>query len=313
MTISNLVFIAALAANVNALWMPEKRAESTTHTATKTEKEAATKKATSTSNKQETTHKATTHKASSAKGTNKSSVVASSSANAILTTIATTTATPTTTLVTSSASIHSSTEALPSSTATSVVGAAANNTSSSSSSSSGGLIGGIIAAIAVVILGAAAFLVARKKKKARQLAHKAIKSDPFTMGFGNHDPLPSKQQENNFPPSSAYESKMNISFPTPPTTVTSPTPNIPIIGKFVVVATFVPTLSDELDIEPGDQIDLLVEYDDGWCQGINVTRGNQKGVFPRHCIDFMTVQPPHRGAVADVERSKRVSSMYPLQ
>ncbi|KAI8991982.1 hypothetical protein BDF20DRAFT_847608 [Mycotypha africana] len=57
------------------------------------------------------------------------------------------------------------------------------------------------------------------------------------------------------------------------------------LGVFHVIATYTPTLSDEIDIQLGDQIEVLVEYDDGWCQGINLTRGQAKGVFPRHCVD----------------------------
>jgi hypothetical protein len=81
------------------------------------------------------------------------------------------------------------------------------------------------------------------------------------------------------------------------------------LGTFTVIATYVPTLSDELEIEPGDRIELLVEYDDGWCQGINVTRNYAKGVFPRHCIDHADAALDHK-LNADIERTKRVSSMY---
>jgi len=58
-------------------------------------------------------------------------------------------------------------------------------------------------------------------------------------------------------------------------------------GKvYAVVSTYTPTLGDELEIQPGDKVGVLVEYDDGWCQGINHTRGGLKGVFPKHCIDL---------------------------
>ncbi|KAI8878440.1 hypothetical protein K501DRAFT_246870 [Backusella circina FSU 941] len=78
------------------------------------------------------------------------------------------------------------------------------------------------------------------------------------------------------------------------------------LGVFFVVGTYSPTLSDEIDIQLNDQVELLVEYDDGWCQGINLTRGHAKGVFPRHCIEN-----GNNGANGgDVDRLKRVSSMY---
>ncbi|KAI9243363.1 hypothetical protein BDA99DRAFT_426459, partial [Phascolomyces articulosus] len=62
----------------------------------------------------------------------------------------------------------------------------------------------------------------------------------------------------------------------------------PSLGVFPVVSTYTPTLSDELDIQPGDRVEVLTEYDDGWCQGINLSRGNCKGVFPKHCVDMYT-------------------------
>lgn len=91
------------------------------------------------------------------------------------------------------------------------------------------------------------------------------------------------------------------------------------VGVFYVAATYTPTLSDEIDIQTGDQVEVLVEYDDGWCQGINLTRGNAKGVFPKHCIDYTTgatdatagsVTAPGNNTAGEVDRVKRVSSMY---
>jgi len=54
---------------------------------------------------------------------------------------------------------------------------------------------------------------------------------------------------------------------------------------YTVISTYTPTLGDELEIQPGDKVSILVEYDDGWCQGVNHTRGGTKGVFPKHCVD----------------------------
>lgn len=178
-------------------------------------------------------------------------------------------------------------------------------------SSSAGMIGGIVAAIAVVGVGAAAFLIVRKKKKARQnmRARMSSKPDPFTMGFGNNDPPAA------FPPPSAYKTEAAAgagafdNYQVTPISENNAEAIQPTaIGSFVVIATYIPTLSDELEIETGDHIELLVEYDDGWCQGVNVTKGHTKGVFPRHCIDYATV-PSNHAPNPDFERSKRVSSM----
>jgi len=62
--------------------------------------------------------------------------------------------------------------------------------------------------------------------------------------------------------------------------------NNPAERLFAVVSTYTPTLGDELEIQAGDKVSILIEYDDGWCQGINHSRGGTKGVFPKHCVDF---------------------------
>ncbi|RKP22835.1 hypothetical protein SYNPS1DRAFT_19508 [Syncephalis pseudoplumigaleata] len=60
---------------------------------------------------------------------------------------------------------------------------------------------------------------------------------------------------------------------------------------YPVISTYTPTLGDELEIQPGDKVSILIEYDDGWCQGVNHTRGGLKGVFPRHCVDMTAGVP----------------------
>ncbi|CAJ0759482.1 13569_t:CDS:2, partial [Entrophospora sp. SA101] len=61
------------------------------------------------------------------------------------------------------------------------------------------------------------------------------------------------------------------------------------LGSFTVVASYTPSLDDELEIQPGDKVTILVEYDDGWVNGINESRGGIKGMFPRHCVDMNSV------------------------
>ncbi|ORY02627.1 hypothetical protein K493DRAFT_346613 [Basidiobolus meristosporus CBS 931.73] len=57
---------------------------------------------------------------------------------------------------------------------------------------------------------------------------------------------------------------------------------LPHIQKtYTVVSTYTPTLGDELEIYPGDKVTVIVEYDDGWIQGINETRGRVKGMEAR--------------------------------
>ncbi|KAI7869299.1 hypothetical protein BDF14DRAFT_1722931 [Spinellus fusiger] len=85
------------------------------------------------------------------------------------------------------------------------------------------------------------------------------------------------------------------------------------VGVFTVVSSYTPTLSDELDIEVGDRIEIFSIYDDGWCQGINLTSGSSKGVFPKHCTDYAsaTIHDKTMSVVSmDLGKGKRVSSMY---
>lgn len=96
-----------------------------------------------------------------------------------------------------------------------------------------------------------------------------------------------------------------------------------------VVAGYTPALSDEIQVHPGDQVQIIAEYDDGWCLGMNLTTGQQQGVFPKHCIS--PPEPPSQTAVAQqltyptpnflgdplsvtAAHQKRASSLYgPLQ
>ncbi|ORY99933.1 hypothetical protein BCR43DRAFT_435320 [Syncephalastrum racemosum] len=77
------------------------------------------------------------------------------------------------------------------------------------------------------------------------------------------------------------------------------------IGTYTVALQYIPSLSDELEVQPGDQVQVFVEYDDGWCLGANLTRGsqNQRGVFPKQCVEQTFMAPP-------APQNKRVSSLY---
>jgi hypothetical protein len=188
----------------------------------------------------------------------------------------------------------------------------ASNTGSGLSS---GAIGGIaaVSAVAVVGIGAFAFIRYKRKKKSPapgyQRSMRQSMADPFSMGFvGASKPqhqMPS--QDNPFPPAAAYE---RLEEPKS-------------YGVYNVVSTYTPTLGDEIDIRSGDRIRVLVEYDDGWMLGENLSNGDAKGVFPRHCIDYPGnehyAQPAYSEEQRpdsmlhvhnDNRRSKRVSSLY---
>ncbi|KAL1922578.1 uncharacterized protein VTP21DRAFT_10117 [Calcarisporiella thermophila] len=78
------------------------------------------------------------------------------------------------------------------------------------------------------------------------------------------------------------------------------------IGTFTVIATYSPSLPDELDLQTGDQVRVLHEYDDGWVQAMNLTQGGLKGVCPKFCLDMHGSKP---GAQ---RQSKRKSSRYSM-
>ncbi|KAG0740555.1 hypothetical protein G6F57_006939 [Rhizopus arrhizus] len=135
--------------------------------------------------------------------------------------------------------------------------------------------------------------------------------EPALAAPDNHSKEMIEQQQQQYYQSQQSLAAVQPTDPIVPPIVVAPVQEqtqTPSLGTFTVIATYIPTLSDELEIEPGDRIELLVEYDDGWCQGINITRNYAKGVFPRHCIDYATI--PSDNTTSDVERTKRVSSMY---
>ncbi|KAG0339343.1 hypothetical protein BG004_006863 [Podila humilis] len=100
------------------------------------------------------------------------------------------------------------------------------------------------------------------------------------------------------------------------------TPTKPL-GTYNVVATYTPALADEIEIGLGDSVTILQEYDDGWCMGVNNSRGGVKGVFPRHCVEMGPYEGSQHGAPGGphyppspsfkATANKRMSSIAPAQ
>ncbi|KAG0052910.1 hypothetical protein BGZ83_001995 [Gryganskiella cystojenkinii] len=130
-----------------------------------------------------------------------------------------------------------------------------------------GTVGGFI----VFALGGLAFCRHRKKKN---LASALLQQ---TAQFNNNNPY-AKIPE----PSTPKESH-----------AMTPTKHI---GTYNVVATYTPALADEIEIGLGDSVTILQEYDDGWCMGVNNSRGGVKGVFPRHCVEMGPYEGSQHGA-----------------
>ena len=120
-----------------------------------------------------------------------------------------------------------------------------------------GTVGGLL----VFALGGVAFCRHRKKKN---LATALLQQ---TAQFNHNNPYAKISEASKIPKESL------------PMTPTKP------LGTFNVRSTYTPALADEIEINLGDSVTILQEYDDGWCMGVNNTRGGIKGVFPRHCLE----------------------------
>ncbi|GJJ75841.1 hypothetical protein EMPS_08199 [Entomortierella parvispora] len=131
-----------------------------------------------------------------------------------------------------------------------------------------GTVGGFI----VFALGGVAFCRHRKKKN---LASALLQQ---TAQFNNNNPY-AKLPE----PAPAPKEAMAMT-PTKP------------LGTYNVVATYTPALADEIEIGLGDSVTILQEYDDGWCMGVNNSKGGVKGVFPRHCVEMGAYEGSQHGA-----------------
>ncbi|KAG9020958.1 hypothetical protein FS842_006921, partial [Serendipita sp. 407] len=71
-----------------------------------------------------------------------------------------------------------------------------------------------------------------------------------------------------------------VTTPTTPTTA----PIAAIAPTLTVKRTFIPSLSDELSIQPGELVRVLVDYDDGWAL-CEKTATSERGVIPQVCLD----------------------------
>ncbi|KAF9214584.1 hypothetical protein BGZ59_003393 [Podila verticillata] len=164
-----------------------------------------------------------------------------------------------------------------------------------------GTVGGLL----VFALGGIAFCRHRRKKN---LAKALLEQ---TAQFNNNNPY-AKMDE---PDVMVKESL--------PMTPTKP------LGTFSVVTTYTPALADEIEVGLGDSVTILQEFDDGWCLGVNNTRGRIRGVFPSHCVDMgqfeygdQQQQQQHQQQQQQYNMpnpsfkqlaSKRMSSMAPAQ
>lgn len=232
---------------------------------------ASTKRSTTTKKPTSTKHTTTTTKAASNISSFSSSIP---------------TSLPGATSLTSSFTSSTPTASITPAATSSASSAADTSDANPSSGLSGGAIGGIIAAVIIALIGAFAALFFARRKRSKQRAALTSASDPFTVGFSNDHPPMQQQTIQSHPQQYQPQLQPQLQPLAPPPAPAPATDEQPGLGVHAVVATYSPTLSDEIDIQVGDQVQVLVEYDDGWCQGINLSRGHAKGVFPKHCLDY---------------------------
>ncbi|KAF9197212.1 hypothetical protein BGZ49_002485 [Haplosporangium sp. Z 27] len=131
---------------------------------------------------------------------------------------------------------------------------------------------GTVGGLFIFALGGVAFCRHRKKKN---LATALLQQ---TAQFNNNNPYAKL-------PEPAATPKESL-----PMTPTKP------LGTYNVVATYTPALADEIEIGMNDSVTILQEFDDGWCMGVNNSRGGAKGVFPRHCVEMGPYEGSQHGA-----------------
>jgi len=84
---------------------------------------------------------------------------------------------------------------------------------------------------------------------------------------------------------------------------------------YKVARTFNPTEEDEIQLNIGDEVEITVIFEDGWCEGINLST-NKGGVFPRTCVVEVEqyasmIEKSKNTLVPNRRRSKRNSYSNP--
>lgn len=105
----------------------------------------------------------------------------------------------------------------------------------------------------------------------------------------------------------------------PPMVAAMPSPpQQHVIGTYQIAAGYTPTLADEIEVRIGDHVQVLAEYDDGWCMGTNLTTGQQNGMFPMQClgpaVSSTVPDPPQQSQLVPNQPQQQInhrhSSLY---
>ncbi|KAF9574381.1 hypothetical protein EC968_006716 [Mortierella alpina] len=220
------------------------------------------------------------------------------------------------------------TGAQPSTSPTGIIGgggSGANNPSNDSGISSTAVKGIIGGAVGLVVIAAAVFLFMRRAKR-KPAAHKGNGlSRQISNSSGRYNISSPKIQEEGFAAASTA--------PIPMTTLPSITPEPMSFGTLggggaAVAATgaaalegkeatekqsycqalypYQASMADELDLTPGDIVNVQRVFDDGWAVGVNMNTSNE-GAFPVVCVMFVD-----ESALDDDFEDVNMHSMQPM-
>ncbi|KAI7886602.1 hypothetical protein K492DRAFT_203133 [Lichtheimia hyalospora FSU 10163] len=177
-----------------------------------------------------------------------------------------------------------------------------------SSSLSGGAIAGIvIGVLACVIIICLLLFIAHRRRRRRQQEQQSHSNNP-PMSNNFH-----AVSTTNNPPTPATAAAGVALFEPSRQTPDDPWLGQVPLGTYTVVSTYNPSLEDEIYVLPGDVVQVYAEYDDGWCLGMNISRDNARGVFPKSCFtvdEVNTLDDAEASAQADKRRSRRTSSLF---
>jgi len=184
----------------------------------------------------------------------------------------------------------------------------------------GAIVGIVLAGVIVVLAGLVFFLRNRFKRRRQQrrtwLQRNGVPSQAVTgitaSSFAPAEIYPETPMRGNLSPgmSFARAQQQALASRSPAATSTSIISPPPPYPTATVQFSFVPDLSDELEIVNGETLTMIQEFDDGWALCAN--RGGTQGMVPLECLDRKTTAVQYgmaMGSAVDARNSNRASSL----
>ena len=182
----------------------------------------------------------------------------------------------------------------------------------------GAIVGIVLAGVIVVLAGLVFFLRNRFRRRRQQrrtwIQTNGVPSQAVTgytaSSFAPAEMYPETPMRGDLSPGMSFaraQQQVLASRSPAATSIISPPPPYPTA---TVKFSFVPDLSDELEIVNGETLTIIQEFDDGWALCSN--RGGTQGMVPLECLDRKTTAGQYGmavGSAADVRNSNRASSL----